>query len=85
MRAREDELRQKKETARKERKVTIDLVNRRAVDEAQQIVDVYEEARLAEDRRAVEAAAVAAETSAAPVGQVAEGGLRGGERDDVER
>ena len=51
MRDREDTLRRKKEEKRKERTVTIDLLGRRVIDDAPTVVDVYEEARLEEDRR----------------------------------
>lgn len=60
MRAREDNLRRKKDEKRKERTVTIDLVGRRVIDDQPAVVDVYEEARLEEDRRAAEATAAAA-------------------------
>ena len=60
VRDREDTLRRKKEEKRKERTVTIDLLGRRVIDDAPTVVDVYEEARLEEDRRAAEASAAAA-------------------------
>jgi len=64
VREREDNLRRKKEDKRKERTVTIDLLGRRVIDDKPAVVDVYEEARLEEDRRAAEASAAAAEAVA---------------------
>lgn len=58
--ARENALRQKKEAARTERKFTVDLIGRRVVDQAADVVDIYEEARLEEDRRAAAASAASA-------------------------
>lgn len=64
VREREDNLRRKKEEKKKERTVTIDLLGRRVIDDKPAVVDVYEEARLEEDRRAAEASAAAAEAMA---------------------
>ena len=62
----EEDIRKKKDAAKKERRVVIDLITKTAKDATNDIVDVYEEARLADDRKAVATANVAV-TAASPV------------------